>query len=164
MTADFHESTVKLVSYDQKYEAALKQFYLPEEQSLFSRLPLDKIHEPTQPAKTIHVIILENNVPVGYFALEHGEKRKTYTESQAACLLTSFSIDYKHQGKGLAKKGLQLLPDYINTNLPAINEVVLGVNQKNEPAINLYLNAGFVDNNEVYEGPKGPQQILHLKV
>ncbi|NGP46406.1 GNAT family N-acetyltransferase [Bacillaceae bacterium SIJ1] len=73
-------------------------------------------------------------------------------------------MDRNSQGNGFATKGLQLLPGFMHTHFPEVNEVVLGVNQKNHPAIQLYRKVGFIDRGEVFAGPKGPQHILHLPI
>ncbi|BCB04198.1 hypothetical protein KH172YL63_23310 [Bacillus sp. KH172YL63] len=56
------------------------------------------------------------------------------------------------------------LPDFLREHLPDTKEIVLGVNKRNAAAISLYLKTGFVDEHEVYVGPKGPQHVLHLRI
>ncbi|MGG4168938.1 GNAT family N-acetyltransferase [Rossellomorea vietnamensis] len=109
-------------------------------------------------------MILSDDAPVGYFALENGDKLRKYSINPKARLLTSFSIDERYQGQGMAKKGLNQLPNFIREHLPDTNEVVLGVNTRNGAAISLYLKTGFTDEDEIYVGPKGPQHVLHLKI
>ncbi|MBY6054796.1 GNAT family N-acetyltransferase [Cytobacillus firmus] len=157
-------NSVELLENTDKYDEQLSNYHLPEEQLQFTSLPLDKIKNPNVSNTAKHVLILENSMTVGYFSLEDGEKLLKYSTNPNARLLTSFSIDSRNQGKGLAKTGLQLLPEFVRKNLPGIDEIVLGVNKRNTPAYNLYLKTGFVDENEFYEGPKGPQHILHLRV
>ncbi|WP_282173667.1 GNAT family N-acetyltransferase [Cytobacillus firmus] len=157
-------NSVALLEYTDTYDEQLSNYHLPEEQLQFTSLPLDKIKNPNVSNTAKHVLILENSMTVGYFSLEDGEKLLKYSTNPNARLLTSFSIDSRNQGKGLAKTGLQLLPEFVRKNLPGIDEIVLGVNKRNTPAYNLYLKTGFVDENEFYEGPKGPQHILHLRV
>ncbi|MGR3762920.1 GNAT family N-acetyltransferase [Rossellomorea sp. NS-SX7] len=158
------QPTVKLAQYSERYMKQLAAFQLPDQQLEFTSMPMEKIHHPAISRNTVHVMILEGDEPVGYFALEDGTKLHKYSDNPHARLLTSFSIDSRQQGRGLAKKGLTLLPGFIRDNLPDINEVVLGVNKRNEAAISLYLKTGFVDEDEIYEGPKGPQHVLHLRV
>ncbi|NHM31698.1 GNAT family N-acetyltransferase [Neobacillus terrae] len=158
------KSSVVLVEYTNSYDEHLSNYHLPEEQLQFTSMPLDKINNPNVSNSAKHVLILENSVPVGYFALEDGEKLLKYSNNTNARLLTAFSIDSRNQGKGFAKKGLQLLSDFVKNNLSGTDEIVLGVNKRNTPAYKLYLKTGFVDENEFYEGPKGPQHILHLTV
>lgn len=157
-------SSVVLVEYSNTYDEQLSNFYLPKEQLQFTSMPLDKINGTNESNTAKHVLILENDAPVGYFSLEDGEKLLKYSNNTNARLLTAFSIDSRNQGKGLAKIGLQLLPEFVKNNFTGIDEIVLGVNQRNTPAYNLYLKTGFVDKNEFYEGPKGHQHILHLRV
>ncbi|MFD1205605.1 GNAT family N-acetyltransferase [Sporosarcina contaminans] len=158
------QTSVVLVEYNDTYDEHLVNYHLPEEQLQFTSAPLVKINNPIVSNTAKHILILENDVPVGYFALEDGEKLLKYSNNPNARLLTSFSIDFRNQGKGLAKIALQLLREFVRKHLPNTDEIVLGVNKKNTPAYNLYLKTGFVDRNEYYEGPKGPQHILHLKV
>lgn len=158
------KASVVLVEYTDTYNEHLSNYHLPEEQLQFTSMPMDTINSPNVSNSAKHILVLENSVPVGYFALEVGEKLLKYSENPNARLLIAFSIDSRNQGKGLAKSGLQLLPEYVRNHLPGTNEIVLGVNQRNTPAYNLYLKTGFVDKNEFYEGPNGPQHILHLRV
>ncbi|MEK5417241.1 MULTISPECIES: GNAT family N-acetyltransferase [unclassified Paenibacillus] len=164
MLSDALKSLVVLEMYTNTYDEQLSNFHLTKEQLQFTSMPLDKINNPNISNRTKHVLILENSVPVGYFALEDGDKLLKYSNNSNARLLTSFSIDSGNQGKGLAKIALKLLPDFVKNNIPQTDEIVLGVNKRNKPALNLYLKSGFIDENEFYEGPKGPQHILHLRV
>ncbi|SFF58024.1 Protein N-acetyltransferase, RimJ/RimL family [Halobacillus alkaliphilus] len=157
-------SSISLVEYNDTYKNQLSNYYLPEEQLNFTSLPLEKIHNPSVTKNSTHVLILDNNAPVGYFALEDGEKVKRYSDNPKARVLTSFSINSKYQGNGLAKEGLRLLPNFVRESLPNIDEVVLGVNKRNHAAINLYLKTGFVDEKHIYDGAKGPQHVLHLHI
>ena len=164
MLSNALESSVILVEYTNTYDEQLSNFHLPKEQIQFTSMPLNKINEANVSNTAKHVLILKNSVPVGYFALEDGDKLLKYSNNSKARLLTAFSIDSRNQGKGLAKIGLKLLPEFVKNNLPDTDEIVLGVNNRNNPALNLYLKTGFVDENEFYEGPNGPQHILHLRV
>lgn len=158
------KASVELVEYTDTYGEQLSNYHLPEEQLQFTSMPLKKINDTYVSNTATYVLILENGVPVGFFALEDGEKLLKYSTNANARLLTSFSIDSRNQGKGLAKVSLQLLPEFVRNHLPGTDEIVLGVNQRNIPAYHLYLKTGFVDENEFYEGQKGPQHILHLRV
>lgn len=164
MRSDTLKSSVVLVEYTSTYDEQLSNFHLPKEQIQFTSMPLDKINDPNVSNTVKHILILENSLPVGYFALEDGDKLLKYSNNSNARLLTAFSIDSRNQGKGLAKTGLRLLPEFVRNNLPDTDEIVLGVNKRNNPALNLYLKTGFVDEDEFYEGSKGPQHILHLRV
>ena len=155
---------ITLALYNETYEHKLKDFHLPEEQLQFTSLPLNKIQNPSISPDTRHIVILSDDTPVGYFALENGDKLRKYSSNPKARLLTSFSIDARHQGQGIAKEGLNQLPGFMRENLPETDEVVLGVNKRNQAAISLYLKTGFTDHDEVYVGPKGPQHVLHLNI
>ncbi|UOR11893.1 GNAT family N-acetyltransferase [Halobacillus amylolyticus] len=164
MATTLKNNLLKLTEYTTDYEQAVASFYLPKQQLQFTRYPIEKITDPALSESTHHILIVNEDRPVGYFALEDGGKLFKYTNNLQARLLTCFSIDSRYQGKGYAKKGLNLLPAFILNHLHHINEVVLGVNERNKPAISLYKKVGFIDNNEILVGKKGPQHILHLRV
>ncbi|WP_079478952.1 GNAT family N-acetyltransferase [Halobacillus salinus] len=162
MESNAKNQTVSLIEYKDTYEHLLSGYHLPEEQQTFTSLPLQKIHNPEVSETSTHVLIMEGDRPVGYFALEDGEKARRYSDNPKARVLTSFSIDSNFQGRGMAKEGLKLLPSFVEAYIPDTDEIVLAVNKRNMAAIGLYLKTGFVDEDEVYEGRKGPQHVLHL--
>jgi hypothetical protein len=162
MNSTTKDNFVKLIKYTDHYESLLSSFVLPPEKLQFTCYPLEKINDPTLSKETIHVLIMNKAIPVGYFALESGEKVLKYTKNLNAKLLTAFSINNDFQGMGFAKNGLNLLSNFVKNNFKDVNEIVLGVNKRNTAAINLYKKTGFVDNNEVFIGPSGEQHIMHL--
>ncbi|WP_306976854.1 GNAT family N-acetyltransferase [Alkalibacillus salilacus] len=156
------QSSISLIQYTEPYKPFLDDYHLPEEQLMFTMLPIEKIHNPKVTSTSSHVLILDGDRPVGYFTLEDGAKLQKYSDNPRARVLTSFSIESTFQGKGLAKDALTLLPSFVHEELPEVNEIVLGVNQKNVAALNLYIKMGFMDEGEIFEGAKGPQHVLHL--
>ena len=70
----------------------------------------------------------------------------------------------KHfQGLGLAKRCLLALPAYLQAQQIKADAVFLTVNRKNEAAIPLYRQCGFVDTGALYlDGGYGPQHIMRL--
>ena len=164
MESNTKNNMVQLVKYTEHYDPFISNFHLPPDKLQFTCYPLEKIKDPTASQEIIHILILNKDIPVGYFALENGEKVLKYTNNLNARLLTAFSINNDFQGKGFAKQGLLLLPRFVNKNFQSVNEVVLGVNKRNTAAINLYKKTGFVDHNEIFLGPSGEQHIMHLDI
>lgn len=158
------QPSIELKEYTDHYKEEISLFYLPEEKLQFTSYPIDKIYNSNVSEDTIHVMIMNKNIPVGYFALEGGEKRLKYTLNKNARLLTSFSINNEYQGKGFAKEGLRQISLFVKRKNQEINEIVLGVNKRNTAAIQLYKKVGFEDQHEVFIGPKGEQHILHLRI
>jgi ribosomal protein S18 acetylase RimI-like enzyme len=111
-----------------------------------------------------HVITVDDAV-VGFFLIDTVYDQSNDFAIPQSLGLRKFFIDTQHQGKGLAKQTLQLLPDYLMATYQDYTDVFLTVNCKNDKAKNLYLNSGFQDTNELYlEGPSGPQQIMKLAI
>lgn len=154
-------NTIELVHFSEDYVDVLHDFDLPKEQSQFTALPKEISIEMVG---QYPLVILSDNVPVGFFVLHATERVKEYSSNPNAMLLTALSIDHKQQGKGYAKKGMLVLSDFIKREFKECNEVVLVVNHKNIPAQNLYLKVGFVDHGERRIGPIGEQIVMNLHI
>ncbi|MFT4416194.1 GNAT family N-acetyltransferase [Fredinandcohnia humi] len=138
---------------------ALNSFELPEEQGQFTSLPIN-YNVATKGQNRI--VILCNKEPVGFFILHSTDRVKDYSENPNAMLLTSFSITYPKQGKGYAKRAMFLLREFVATEFPHCNEIVLAVNHKNISAQHLYVKVGFKDTGKRKIGPIGEQYIMNL--
>lgn len=101
--------TVELVHFSKEYETQLHSFELPEEQERFTALP-KKITEIAD--GQYRIVILSENEPVGFFLLHATDRVKDYSENPRAMLLTAFSINHAHQGKGYANQGMSLLREF----------------------------------------------------
>ncbi|MGE8207789.1 GNAT family N-acetyltransferase [Heyndrickxia sp. NPDC080065] len=152
---------VELHVYKPEFFDALKDFNLPKEQEQFTALPsemLEVSHERHP------IVILSDNEPVGFFVLHSSARVKEYTDNPDAMLLTAFSVNHLHQGKGFAKKGLQQLNTFIHQEFPTCNEVVLAVNKRNIPAQKLYEKVGYEDTGRRKMGKIGEQLIFSLSL
>lgn len=150
---------VELKHFSNEYLDALNSFELPEEQVQFTALP-SKILEATE--GQYRIVILSENEPVGFFLLHSTERVKEYSDNPKAMLLTALSVNHEKQGKGYAKQGMLLLSDFVKSEFPNCDEVVLYVNHKNLPAQRLYLKLGFKDTGKRKIGPKGEHNIMNL--
>jgi len=103
-------SAIELVHFSEEYVDILNDFDLPEEQSQFTSLPKEVFIEMVG---QYPIVILRDNVPVGFFVLHTTERVKEYSNNPNAMLLTALSIDHKQQGNGYAKKGMLALPEFI---------------------------------------------------
>ncbi|WP_055108311.1 GNAT family N-acetyltransferase [Paenibacillus ihumii] len=141
---------------------ALERYELPEGQILFSALPKEVLSEAIQDSHRYPVVIVCGESLVGFFILHEGPAIAEFTPNPQAMLLRSFSIDYRHQGQGIAKQAMLQLPEFMKSRFPGRNEIVLAVNKRNKAAQTVYLAAGFRDEGRLIEGPIGPQHIYHL--
>lgn len=153
--------SISLQFYKPEYLEALQSYQLPEEQELYTALP---IHRLDSTEGQYPIIITADNKPVGFFVLHENAYIHEYTANPHAFMLTAFSIDYAQQGQGYAATGLQLLKSFVPQHFPACNEIVLAVNHKNIPAQRLYMKAGFIDTGRRHKGIIGEQYILRLSL
>ncbi|SOC13438.1 acetyltransferase (GNAT) family protein [Ureibacillus xyleni] len=153
--------TISLRHFEKNHLEILKSFHLPAEQKKFTALPID-ILEETEGKHPI--VIVYGDAPVGFFLLHNSNRVKEYSANPHALLLTAFSINHLEQGKGFAKKAMQKLSNFVKSEFPSYNEIVLAVNYKNIPAQELYRKVGFYDTGERKIGPIGEQYIMKMKV
>ncbi len=152
---------ISLDLFQLKYKESLLSFELPNDQVKFTALPSHvlEVQEGQFP-----IVIVEDDVPVGFFILHSTSRVKEYSNNPNAMLLTAFSIDYSKQGRGYAKQGLLLLSKYIQKQFPSCDEIVLGVNHQNVPAQNLYIRVGFQDTGRRVIGSLGEQFVMTLPI
>jgi len=155
---------ITLSFYQEKYRQALMDFYLPAEKERYTYLPKEVLDLSIDDKDKHPVVVLLNDIPVGFFGLHLGEEVLDYIKNPKAILLRYFSINHPHSGKGYAKETLRLLPDFVKSNFPEVDEIVLAVNQKNFTAQRLYDKSNFKDTGIRRVSPKGPQFILSYKL
>ncbi len=153
---------IRLSLFEKEHELRLKHFQLPAAQLEFTALPVEALAVAGSDLHRHSVVVLREEIPVGFFVLSDGLDTKEYTDHQNAFILRAFSIDYKEQKKGFAKEALYLLPDFVRENFSEKREIVLAVNDRNIAARKLYMKQGFVDKGKRKMGRKGEQWILHL--
>ena len=109
------------------------------------------------------VAILEGDRPVGFFVLHRGPHAGALAPVPGDVLLRAFLVDGAWQGRGIATRALESLPDYVAQRIPGARRIVLTVNTRNPVAIRTYLRAGFADSGELHHGgAEGPQHVLEL--
>ncbi|GAK03999.1 hypothetical protein JCM19037_2370 [Geomicrobium sp. JCM 19037] len=150
------ETDVALKFYSNQHEKKLNEFELPSEQEKFTSLPsaMGEVQKGQY-----RIVILQDNEPVGFFLLHATKRVQEYTDNPHAMLLTALSIDYKQQGKGIAKKSMNQLPAFVREEFPGCDQVVLAVNHRNIAAQMVYKRVGFTDSERRIEGPIGEQYV-----
>lgn len=157
------DEKMKLVEYNDTYKSQLKSYKVGDE--TYTGLPQDAVII-SQKNKNYHSILLINdlNEISTFFVLDYGEDKFKYTTATKSVLLRSFSTNEAFLRRGYALKTLQLLPNYIRNNYPAVKKIVLGVNEKNLAAQSLYEKAAFVKESQTYIGKKGKQFIFSKEI
>lgn len=153
-------SIITLDFYKEKHLPELLKFCLPPEQEVFTALPKDVLHLCLSDRHRFPIVVLLDDVVVGFFILHYGRDIMEFIHNPNAILLRSFSINYRFQKNGYAKQTLKLVLEFIKNNFSGINQLILAVNEKNTPAQNLYLRCGYSDTSIKKIGPKGPQLIF----
>ncbi|MGY4787273.1 GNAT family N-acetyltransferase [Bacillus sp. OHL2] len=150
---------ITLAHFSETYIKALKSFELDKEQAKFTTLP-SEYFEFTE--GQYRIVILNEKEPVGFFVLNSTDRVKDYSNNPHALLLTSLSIHQTQQRKGYAKQAMSLLKQFVTSEFPAYNEIVLAVNHQNIPAQTLYSQVGFQDTRRRKTGPIGDQIVMSL--
>ena len=116
------DKDIVLDFYKSEYREVLLSFNLPDEQAMFTALPIDKIEEANNSVGQHAIVILADHEPVGFFILHSSQRVKDYSDNPKALLLTALSINHVQQGKGYAKKGMEKIPKFMRQEFPDFNE------------------------------------------
>lgn len=110
--------------------------------------PMDALTESMHETEKHPILILKDEELIGFFILQLGVGVSKFSDNPKAILFKAHSIDLNYQGKGYAKKSLELLPDYVLYHYPMVNEIVLSVSIDNISSQMLYLRCGFSNTNK----------------
>ncbi|MGW8428754.1 GNAT family N-acetyltransferase [Peribacillus simplex] len=99
-----------------------------------------------------------------FFVLHIGENITPFTDDKKAILLRGFLVDQMHQGKGVAKKALQILPEFAKTIFPNKDSIILAVNVMNVIAKSLYAKSGYQDTGIQKVGRSGLMEIMEYRL
>ena len=151
---------MELVKYNSQYDSLINDYYLLEEQLYYSAMPADAVAISKNNNDRHAILGLDNNELVTFFILHENEAVQPYSNQPNDILLRSFSTNHIHQGKGYARKTLELLPEFMKEHIPHIDGIVLGVNVKNTVALSLYKKCGYVDEGDRVMGNKGEMIVM----
>jgi len=102
--------------------------------SIYGGTPRDTIEITKADSSRFPVPGLAGGRLVTFFVLHRQKGVRPYFKNPKAIDLRSFSTDDHDPGRGLAKRALRLLPDFVRTHFPEIGGRILAVNVKNRPA------------------------------
>lgn len=153
---------VALRKYQVEDLKILDEYILPYVQQSYTVTPRQWI-ENKQSKNRHPITIWYNDKPAGFFALDTGNDRFNYSESESSVLLRALSINPELQGKGIGTQAMAQVSDLVKEQFPGYNEIILGVNERNIEAYNLYLKCGFIDTGRKYLGGRNGPQIIMSK-
>ncbi|MEF2098238.1 GNAT family N-acetyltransferase [Bacillus sp. CFBP9009] len=156
--------TITLTPYLPEHLHQLFQFFLADTQTPFSALPEVSLKYCREDCNRHPIVILADGIPVGFFVLHIGENIVPFTSDKKAILLRGFLVDQKHQGKGIAKKALQILPEFAKGIFPNKDSIILAVDVMNVIAKMLYAKSGFQDTGIQKEGRSGLMEIMEYRL
>lgn len=110
------------------------------------------------------VTIFDEGKPVGFFVLDFGKDKLELTDNISSALIRSLSVNPQMQGKGIGKTAMLKLDDFVRENFKDCDELVLAVNQQNESAYHIYLQAGYIYDGKTRIGRSGPQYLMYKKL
>ena len=146
---------MELCFYEETFQVAIEQYHLTEEQLEFTGSPIECTRLAKEDSDRYAILAIADGNLVTYFNLHRNDGVKPFSNNPNAILLRAFSTDFRYLGRGYAKEALKLLPAFVKQHFHDIDEIVLGVNFKNEAAQNLYKKCGYIDEGERRMGKKG---------
>lgn len=151
---------MKLHFYQPEFDIHIETYLLTDEQLQFTGIPKESIEFSKAEDNHYPILALENDLLVTFFALHTCEGVEPYSANANAILLRTFSTDFHQQRKGYAQKAILLIPEFVSEHFVGINEIILAVNVRNEPAKALYTKCGFVDRGVRVMGSRGELIVL----
>lgn len=151
---------MELCIYTDQHVELIENYRLNQEQLRFTGIPKECVESSEKDTDRNSILAIDKGRLVTFFVLHRNEGVKPYSQNSRAILLRAFSTDAREQGKGYAKKALQLLPELVKSKFPTINEIVLAVNIANKAAQSLYKKCGFIDEGVRTMGPKGELIVM----
>lgn len=144
-------------------------YALDEAQAQFTattKQALEKIEERNQKDDffAYPVSIVSDEQAVGFFVLDFGNDKYELTDNENSVLLRSLSVNPEFQGRGIGKRAMMEIDDFIKEHFKDCNEIVLAVNEKNTSAFQMYVKAGYSFEGKIREGRNGPQFIMFKKL
>ncbi|ESX00601.1 cystathionine beta-synthase [Mesorhizobium sp. LSJC268A00] len=107
--------------------------------------------------------IAVRNQIVGFFVLREEAALPEWAPPDAITL-HSLRVGQLYQGNGYGTFASKLTGEWILTNRPRINRLMLAVNGRNIKARDVYLRSGFRDTGATYCGPIGTQTIFEYRI
>ncbi|MBO0442052.1 GNAT family N-acetyltransferase [Vagococcus fluvialis] len=149
-----------LVFYNEDFLKEIETYQLDD--ASFTGIPSEVIKENHLKENYHPILCFEKERLVCFFSLDGSASKLDYTSNEKSLLIRSFSTDSRETRKGYATSSLKALIPFIKSNFEGVEEVVLGVNEKNPNAYQMYLKAGFTDTKKRFLGPRGYQNILQI--
>ncbi|MEE6127496.1 GNAT family N-acetyltransferase [Chryseobacterium arthrosphaerae] len=110
------------------------------------------------------ITIFEDDIPAGFFVLDFGKDKLDLTDNQDSVLIRSLSVNPQMQGRGIGKRAMMKVDEFVREHFKNCNELVLAVNQKNDSAYHIYLQAGYIYDGKTRIGRSGPQYLMYKKL
>ncbi|MFZ4931156.1 GNAT family N-acetyltransferase [Chryseobacterium sp. Mn2064] len=141
-------------------------YTLDESQLRFTASAVQALYniEKREDSDAFPITIFENDSPAGFFLLDFGHDKFELTDNKNAVLLRSLSVNPQMQGKGIGKKAMLKVDVFVKENFKNCTEIVLAVNQKNNSAYHIYLEAGYIYDGKTRIGRSGPQYLMYKKL
>ncbi|WP_462421884.1 GNAT family N-acetyltransferase [Salinicoccus sp. Marseille-QA3877] len=158
------DTDVTLKYYDDSFYGNLEKYVLTEAHEYYSATPLDALKSCENIEGRNLVLIIQRRQVAGVFILQSGDIVQKYTTNPNALVMFNYSVDSTKQGHGVATASFRELDDFVNENYEGVDEVVLGVNVKNEVAQHVYKKGGFTDTGHSFIGPLGRQIIMSREI
>ncbi|MFN3513282.1 MAG: GNAT family N-acetyltransferase [Phenylobacterium sp.] len=153
----------RLEPIDGEDRALVEVIALPPEQEMFAG-SLDEVFGRLNAPDSAGVeqgfaVIAPDGAVVGFFVLRDGLRRPPWA-APGAVTLHSFRVRPGLQGKGIGRRCIALLEEWLARERPVQPQLMLAVNARNEGAIAAYGRMGFVDTGVRHDEGYGPQYVF----
>jgi len=110
--------------------------------------------EAEESSEVLGLAVVAGGAVVGFLLLKLGSKAPQWVPSQAA-VIGAMRVSVEYQGQGIGTRALEVLPAWVQQHCPAIQSLVLSVDEENTAAMRSYAKAGWVDQGTRVQGRIG---------
>ncbi|EOL45165.1 hypothetical protein [Enterococcus caccae] len=153
-----------LKMYEELDQTLIHNYCLSEKKLRYVREPKIAIALTKKDPQRHAVLVFENNQLVAFLTLYEAKGSSPFSTNENSILVQDFSTDYRHLGKGYAKQATYLLPAFIHQHFPAIDQLIIVVNEDNVITQSLCRQAGFKDTGNCLPSVYGSQVFLEIPI
>ncbi|WP_407370453.1 GNAT family N-acetyltransferase [Carnobacterium sp.] len=113
------------------------------EETPYTVKPMDAMTESLHESEKHPILVLDEDIMVGFFILQTGDTILNYCSNLHAILLKAHSVDKHYLKQGYGKASIEKLPSFINEHFPSITEIILLIDHDNISGQMMYIKSGF---------------------
>lgn len=153
-----------LTMYNDSHKTLINDYCLTKRKLRYVREPKIAIALAEKIPQRHAVLVFEDNRLVAFLTLYEGNNGHSFSNHENNILVQDLSTDYRYLSKGYVKQAVELLPTFIHTHFPTIDQLTLIVNEDPSFTQALCTEAGFKNTGNTSSSIYDSQVFLQLSI